>query len=340
MKLNIMKDLNEQEKKVIQGTKDIIFTIPILNLELRVSNWRKLHNEVLKYLYDNHGNQVKIKLIENSEHVVSKRSGLKQYRYCSFNPKEVYEGPKHYSKIYSNFYIYNYYENPQNALFIRKVIETILPNISEVYIEFEKSVNSLIDTGQEFVKSIHSKDNQSEDIKLIGLPNIKSKEFIGIYTSKGIETFSTKVVKKKENSPKKIDFDKLSKSNKTLGNLGEVLVFNDEVDKVSNLKLNKTVEHVSITQGDGLGYDIISFDGKGEKIYIEVKTTKSENIGGFYLSLNEKLVCEQKKDKYKLYRVYSLDVNAKTYNVEVFNGIELLQLFDLKPVSFFATIKK
>ncbi|HHX70505.1 MAG TPA: hypothetical protein GX708_20935 [Gallicola sp.] len=70
-------------------------------------------------------------LIDNENHIVTKRSGKKQYRYCSFDPHTNYEQPEHYVKIYSNFYIYNYYENPQNILYIRRAVEVLFPEITE-----------------------------------------------------------------------------------------------------------------------------------------------------------------------------------------------------------------
>lgn len=55
-----------------------------------------------------------------------------------------------------------------------------------------------------------------------------------------------------------------------------------ENKKLQRLNLKKVAEHVAITQGDGLGYDIKSYDENGNEIYIEVKTT-TQNFGtSFY----------------------------------------------------------
>ena len=47
------------------------------------------------------------------------------------------------------------------------------------------------------------------------------------------------------------------------------------------------VEHVSHTKGDGLGYDVLSFDASGKERFIEVKTTSFGKETPFFISRNE-----------------------------------------------------
>jgi hypothetical protein len=44
------------------------------------------------------------------------------------------------------------------------------------------------------------------------------------------------------------------------------------------------VEHVSRTRGDGLGFDVLSFDEQGKERYIEVKTTAFAKETPFFVS--------------------------------------------------------
>ena len=98
------------------------------------------------------------------------------------------------------------------------------------------------------------------------------------------------------------------------------------------------IEHNALTD-DTLGYDITSYDENGEQIYIEVKTTTANRIDGFYLTANEIDKADRYGEKYRLYRVYNLNVKNKTYDVEIFNGNELFEKFNLKETAFIAVIK-
>ena len=65
--------------------------------------------------------------------------------------------------------------------------------------------------------------------------------------------------------------------NKRLGNLGELWVMKHEIEKLKEANMHKLihkVKHVSNNEGDGTGYDIESIDREGNKMFIEVKTTK------------------------------------------------------------------
>lgn len=167
----------------------------------------------------------------------------------------------------------------------------------------------------------------------------KPEDFEGVYTKTGKIEHQTKKAGARKTSPRKVDYDSLNKNKKTRGTLGEILVFNDEVDRLAEKGIKKDVEHVALTQGDGLGYDILSYNDLGEEIYIEVKTTTSDKVDGFYLTPKEIKVCKDNKDNYRLFRVYNLNTTNGTYSVEVYDGNELLTLFDFEPVSFVAKRK-
>lgn len=181
----------------------------------------------------------------------------------------------------------------------------------------------------------------AEEIEEIEKNAKRPEEFIGIYTKLGKEISSKKLKQTKARTPsaRKVDFDSLNKTKKNRGTFGEILIYNDEVVKVNELKINNDVEHVAITQGDGLGYDILSYDINNAEIFIEVKTTTADKIDGFYLTPNELVVAKEKGQSYKLYRVYDLDMQNGTYKVEIFDGQELLDMFELKPVTFIANLK-
>ncbi|WP_179863614.1 MrcB family domain-containing protein [Bacillus toyonensis] len=132
--------------------------------------------------------------------------------------------------------------------------------------------------------------------------------------------------KTKKNSRKgkrNIDFETKSRINKRVGHAGELMVLKYEKEYLTSRgkkDLAKKVEHVSKTKGDGLGYDILSFDylTENEK-YIEVKTTTGNKKTPFYLTETELHCSREEKDKFYLYRVFNFNPKLCTgelYTVE------------------------
>jgi hypothetical protein len=76
------------------------------------------------------------------------------------------------------------------------------------------------------------------------------------------------------------------------------------------------IEWVSRTQGDGLGYDIVSFDSATFKnIHIEVKTTNCDKDFPFYASQREIDASIELGDSYRLYRVFNFSLRPQFYQV-------------------------
>ncbi|TNC79502.1 MAG: hypothetical protein C9356_18780 [Oleiphilus sp.] len=134
-----------------------------------------------------------------------------------------------------------------------------------------------------------------------------------------------------------INFSEREMRNRSLGEQGEKFILAFEQSRMQRLgreDLVDEVEWVSKTRGDGLGYDIRSFDPRrDEELFIEVKTTRSGKYQPFYLSDNElafsKLYCEQ----YSLYRVYDFRSSARVF--ELSGAVD--QHVALRPSSYRAT---
>tara|TARA_B100000315_G_scaffold260335_1_gene320931 strand:+ start:2844 stop:4037 length:1194 start_codon:yes stop_codon:yes gene_type:complete len=95
--------------------------------------------------------------------------------------------------------------------------------------------------------------------------------------------------------------------NKRIGDLGEIWVLKHEkefLEKNGKEKLAEKVKHVAKDKGDGLGYDVLSYDLNGNAKYIEVKTTEGNKISTFFVTRNELERSKIEKDNYFLYRVY------------------------------------
>lgn len=101
------------------------------------------------------------------------------------------------------------------------------------------------------------------------------------------------------------------------------------------------VEHVSKTIGDGLGYDIKSFenvDGTYVEKYIEVKTTTGGKNKPFDISANEVEVSEEKSDNYYIYRFYGVSGKSKQVKYYEVRG-SVKENFTLEATSYKAYCK-
>lgn len=125
---------------------------------------------------------------------------------------------------------------------------------------------------------------------------------------------------------------------KELGEKGELLVI--EYEKSKLLKSNRAdlankVTHVSKTN-DYAGYDILSFNEKGEEIFIEVKTTKGPKSSDFYISPGEVKRSKLIKN-YFLYRVFNFDFKNNSGELYIKKG-KIDENFNLKPTGYKASI--
>jgi hypothetical protein len=114
-----------------------------------------------------------------------------------------------------------------------------------------------------------------------------------------------------------------NKENKRIGDLGELFVIQLEREKLETAKkpkLAKKVAHHSKDKGDGLGYDVLSFDTAGNKMYIEVKATKGNKNTPFFITRNELERSKQEQDDFFIYRVYNFKDEHITGDVLVIQG--------------------
>jgi hypothetical protein len=91
-------------------------------------------------------------------------------------------------------------------------------------------------------------------------------------------------------TPSKINYVEKSRRDKKLGTSGEEFVYALEKKNLYDAgkqHLADKVLWVSEEIGDGVGYDIRSYDENEEQIFIEVKTTKASSKAPFYISTNE-----------------------------------------------------
>lgn len=138
-------------------------------------------------------------------------------------------------------------------------------------------------------------------------------------------------------SPAAINFHERESRNRSLGTAGELMVVAFERDRLwraGKRKLSEQVEHASADRGDGLGYDIVSYEESGRERLIEVKTTRYAEMTPFFLSRNELEVSKLRSDEYQLYRLYRFDARPKLF---VLKG-SLGEVCRLEPTSYRAEV--
>lgn len=95
--------------------------------------------------------------------------------------------------------------------------------------------------------------------------------------------------------------------NQSLGLAGEQFVVQFErwrLEQLGESRLADRVEHVSQSKGDGLGYDVLSFDGNGRERLIEVKTTSFGRDTPFFVTRGELALSKTEPEQFCLYRVF------------------------------------
>ena len=103
-----------------------------------------------------------------------------------------------------------------------------------------------------------------------------------------------------------------------LGRSGEELVMAYERELLVDAgrsDLAGAVEHVSRTQGDGKGYDILSYAPDGATKYIEVKTTNFDKTTSFLITDNEVAFSASEPEHYHLYRLYQFGSGPRLFTL-------------------------
>src|SRR5690606_22692352 len=79
--------------------------------------------------------------------------------------------------------------------------------------------------------------------------------------------------------------------------------------------LARRVSWVSQEDGDGLGYDILSFTPEGQERLLEVKTTRGWRHTPFYISQNELDVANEGQGDWRLFRLYEFGGQPKAFQL-------------------------
>jgi len=139
-------------------------------------------------------------------------------------------------------------------------------------------------------------------------------------------------------SPRRgVDYLALEARNRTLGGAGEEFVVRFEVARLLHARLDRLaarVERVSETQGDSIGFDVLSFDESGRDRLVEVKTTAYGRETPFFVTRNELETAQREADQYFLYRVFDFRRRPRLFHKQG----HLERAFRLDPVEYLAAV--
>lgn len=113
-----------------------------------------------------------------------------------------------------------------------------------------------------------------------------------------------------------VDYVARQARNTALGTAGETLILHYEQQRLIRAgqeNLATKIEHIAKTQGDGAGFDILSFNTDSSERFIEVKTTTLAAETPFYLSRNELQFSKAHASQYHLYRVFDFNKKPRAF---------------------------
>ena len=124
--------------------------------------------------------------------------------------------------------------------------------------------------------------------------------------------------------------------NRKLGRDGEELVFQFEQERLKGLDrsdLAKKIRWISEEDGDGAGYDILSFDERGKERFLEVKTTVGSDTTPFYVTRNELSLSSERPEAFRLCRVFDFSIRPRMFEL----APPLADFVHLSPLSYEAS---
>ena len=123
---------------------------------------------------------------------------------------------------------------------------------------------------------------------------------------------------KKKNKKKSKKYHSYIKPSKKVGDAGENHVYDYERNKLLKMGRSDLADKI-VKQFDDQsnypGYDIQSFDEHGNKIYIEVKSTKTKKKSFFEISDNEVSSARKYGNEYHIYHVTNALINPKIVRI-------------------------
>lgn len=202
---------------------------------------------------------------------------------------------------------------------------------SDASIEFKHCniSSALIDMGFPYIRGYRPRANYQALLATVAEEQVRGKTTLDQAALAAVEQpavspIQTDFTKVKSDAPKKShqvsdvvkpflfkatkrDYLEREAQNRSLGLAGEEFIVQFEHWRLIGMgqhQLADKVEHVSQSKGDGLGYDVLSFDNDGKERLIEVKTTTFGRDTPFFVTRGELALSQGVKEQFHLYRLF------------------------------------
>ncbi|MGB7202336.1 MAG: DUF3883 domain-containing protein [Pyrinomonadaceae bacterium] len=228
-------------------------------------------------------------------------------------PRESAEGdsrPEDHQRTTPNSFTSEDFDEIVDELFpadtkTEPAVEEVVDNGESIFLPYDEAETIGIDTEQ---LDLFNDENVSvENIRGIPKQRKKSRQFRAVRLS---EEFYADVEGVRAD----------------VGRRGELMALEFEKHRVLREEgpefLDKVV-HVSVTEGDGLGYDIRSYK-KGLEVFIEVKTTIRTFWSNLFFTRTEYETMLGKGEQYLLMRIWEFDVTTCLGEFRIFDGAEAI----------------
>lgn len=106
--------------------------------------------------------------------------------------------------------------------------------------------------------------------------------------------------------------------NRSLGRAGEEFVIHIERRRLASAErpdLARRIRWVAVEDGDGAGYDVLSFNLRGAERLLEVKTTNGSARTPFFLTRTEREAAAERPGAWRIYRVHLFARNARIFTI-------------------------
>ncbi|MFJ3047284.1 DUF3883 domain-containing protein [Herbaspirillum chlorophenolicum] len=222
-------------------------------------------------------------------------------------------------------------------------VSAVLENLGLPFINGYKprhNVQSLL--RQEIENYIRSNSKQIEEIvdAMEEMQEPHQQTFEGVLVDPpAASTINLNLDKTRSRFPLQIDYAARDESNRQLGRAGEQWVLEYEKKRLLDDGLPELVVQVDWVAdriGDGLGYDILSFDAADIKRFIEVKTTNGLHTSSFVISRSELDFSREAGPAFWLYRVFQYRKSPRLY---ILRG-DLSKQLHMEPMSYRASFTK
>lgn len=318
----------------------ICFIAGLIVAEIEITNKKREEekkNEIKKRNFENELQLIKNKILpfeENSvdyyrnylnnfhkENLYKKHSGSEKFEHSLSEFSSLIDEVDEINKklIFKHIYTYEY----SSYLSSRLISHSYQKNAKQHFASFKNidtkpsesnSQNKNITNFAEISEHNFDKKENEENTFLSDMLNIFNDEIDNANNSTTenkniINTIDVISPYKKYSTPRKIDWESINKNKAVTGMRGEEIVMEIEQNYLKSIDredLAVKVRHASKTDGDGLGYDILSFFLDGQEKYIEVKSSKNSNSNSFNITDNELDFMKENKDNYQIYRLFNV----------------------------------